>query len=45
MRKGPEDSATKFSVGIKKTGNDGNTWIITKNKKWCKTMAKNKENI
>ena len=52
MRKGPEDSATKFSVGIKKTGNDGNTWIITKNKngvkRWQRTRKtyktkKNKE--
>ena len=30
MRKGPNESATKFSVGIKKTGNDGNTWVIVK---------------
>ena len=46
MRKGPEESATKFSVGIKKTGNDGNTWIITKNnngvKRWQKTSKTKK---
>jgi hypothetical protein len=37
MRKGPEESATKFSVGIKKKGNDGNIWSIVKNKnEYCK---------
>ena len=45
-RKGPEESATKFSVGIKKIGNDGNTWTITKNKngvkRWQKTKRKKK---
>ena len=25
-RKGPSSSATKFSVGTKKKGNDGNMW-------------------
>ena len=29
-RKGPSKSATLFSVGIKKKGNDGNIWIIVK---------------
>ena len=27
-RKGPTDSATKYKVGTKKIGNDGNMWII-----------------
>lgn len=27
-RKGPSESATKFSVGTKKRGNDGNQWVI-----------------
>ena len=39
-RKGPSDSATKFSVGTKKRGNDGNMWIIIKaangTKRWKK---------
>ena len=30
MRKGPNDSATKYKVGTKKKGNDGNFWIIKK---------------
>ena len=45
-RKGPEESATKFSVGIKKIGNDGNTWTITENKngvkRWQKIKRKKK---
>jgi len=28
LRKGPSASATKFSIGTKKKGNDGNMWII-----------------
>ncbi|VBB18193.1 mg989 protein [Yasminevirus sp. GU-2018] len=28
VRKGPEQSATLYKVGTKKTGNDGNKWII-----------------
>ena len=28
VRKGPSESATKFSVGFKKKGNDGNMWKI-----------------
>jgi len=28
LRKGPSDSATKFSIGTKKKGNDGHLWII-----------------
>ena len=27
-RKGPTDSATKYKVGTKKMGNDGNMWVI-----------------
>lgn len=29
-RKGPSESATKYKVGTKKKGNDGNIWIIKK---------------
>ena len=28
LRKGPTESATKFNIGTKKRGNDGNIWII-----------------
>ena len=28
VRKGPSESATKFSVGFVKKGNDGNMWKI-----------------
>ena len=31
-RKGPQASATLYKVGTKKTGNDGNIWIIVENK-------------
>jgi len=31
-RMGPSESATKFKPGTKKKGNDGNMWIIVKNK-------------
>ena len=45
-RKGPEESATKFSIGTRKKGNDGNTWTITKNKngvkRWQKIKRKKK---
>ena len=43
MRKGPEDSATKFSVGTKKKGNDGNTWAITKNKNGVKRWQRTRK--
>jgi hypothetical protein len=47
MRKGPEESATMFSIGIKKKGNDGNIWSIVKNKngvkRWKKTQKKRKK--
>ena len=47
MRKGPEESATLFSVGTKKKGNDGNLWVIVKNKngvkRWNKKTNKSKK--
>jgi hypothetical protein len=40
IRKGPTESATAFSVGTKKKGNDGNYWIVVVTKanvhKWQK---------
>lgn len=39
-RKSPSESATKFNVGTKKKGNDGNMWIITKNKNGVKRWVK-----
>ena len=39
-RKGPSESATKFSIGIKKKGNDGNMWKIVKNKNGTKRWSK-----
>ena len=42
-RKGPEASATKFSAGIKKKGNDGNIWIIVKNKNGVKRWQRTTE--
>ena len=46
MRKGPEASATKFKVGTKMLGNDGNYWIIKKNKngiqRWIRENKTNK---
>ena len=41
MRQGPEQSATKFTIGTKKRGNDGNMWVIVKTKK-SKRWSKNK---
>mgnify|MGYP006429349227 CR=1 FL=1 len=32
VRKSPTESATKFPVGEKKKGNDGNLWIVKKTK-------------
>ena len=48
-RKGPSESATKFKEGTKKIGNDGNIWIIIKDKngthRWQKeTNNKSKTN-
>ena len=40
MRKCPEKSATLFSVGTKKKGNDGNMWVIVKNKNGVKRWQK-----
>ena len=39
MRQAPQESATKFAIGTKKRGNDGNMWIIVKTKttkRWSK---------
>jgi len=49
-RKSPSKSATLYSVGTKKTGNDGNKWIVVSNKnnvkKWAlfKKVTKKKSN-
>jgi len=47
-RKGPAESATKFSVGTKKKGNDGNIWMIIATSsgthRWKKLDTKNKSN-
>jgi hypothetical protein len=49
-RKSPSASATKFGVGVKKRGNDGNMWQIvetkTGTKRWLKVAsnAKSKKN-
>ena len=40
VRKGPTDSATLFSIGTKKRGNDGNMWKITKTKAGTKRWQK-----
>jgi hypothetical protein len=40
-RKGPEESATKFSVGTKKKGNDGKMWIVKENKNGIQRWIKN----
>jgi hypothetical protein len=44
VRKGPASSATKFSIGTKKKGNDGNMWKIVQNKndtkRWLKISNK-----
>ena len=48
IRKGPASSATKFSIGTKKKGNDGNMWKIVQNKngtkRWLK-ISNNKSKI
>jgi hypothetical protein len=49
-RKSPSASATKFGIGVKKRGNDGNIWQIvqtkTGTKRWLKVAnkAKSKKN-
>lgn len=40
VRKGPDSSASKFSVGTKKKGNDGNMWKIIQNKSGIKRWSK-----
>lgn len=40
-RKSPSKSATLFSVGKVLKGNDGNKWIIKKNKNGIKRWVKN----
>lgn len=40
MREGPSDSATKYEIGIIKTGNDGNKWIIVITKKGVKRWTR-----
>ena len=46
MRKGPEKSAKKFSIGTRKKGNDGNTWVITTTRngvnRWQRTKQSKK---
>lgn len=39
-RKGPSESATKFNLGTKKKGNDGNMWKIVENKNGTKRWLK-----
>lgn len=43
-RKGPSESATKFKVGTRKLGNDGNIWIIKKTVNGVQRWAKIKNN-
>lgn len=45
VRKGPAFSATKFNVGTKKKGKDGNMWKIVKNKNGTKRWLKISNNI
>ena len=56
VRKGPSESATKFSIGFVKKGNDGNMWKIvattTGVHRWSKisssrvpTHSKNSDNV
>ena len=40
MRKAPSSSATKFNLGTKKLGNDGNMWKIVQNKNGTKRWLK-----
>jgi hypothetical protein len=43
MRKAPKESATKFSIGTKKKGNDNNIWMIVKIKNGVKRWQKKKK--
>ena len=36
IRPSPTDSATLYNIGTKKEGNDGNIWIVVKNKNGVK---------
>ena len=47
VRKRPASSATKFSLGTKKKGNDGNMWKIVQNKNGTKRWSKisNKKSV
>ena len=46
-RKGPTSSATKFSIGTRKKGNEGNAWVITTNtngvNRWQRTKKSKKK--
>ena len=48
-RKGPSESATKYKVGTRKLGNDGNIWIIKKAangvQRWTKIKSKSTKKI
>lgn len=43
-RKGPSESATKYKVGTRKLGNDGNVWIIKKASNGVQRWTKIKNN-
>lgn len=43
-RPSPSTSATKFKLGTRKKGNDGNFWVIVNNKNGVKRWSKIKEN-
>jgi hypothetical protein len=43
-RKGPSESATKYKVGTRKLGNDGNVWIVKKAVNGVQRWAKIKNN-
>jgi hypothetical protein len=42
-RPSPSESATKFEIGTKKKGNDGNMWIIVENKNGIRRWSKIKK--
>jgi len=44
-RPSPSESATKFKVGTKKKGGDGNMWIVVMNKNKVKRWAKLKKGV
>jgi hypothetical protein len=43
-RKSPDQSATLYKIGTKKTGNDGNTWIISETKTGVKRWKLHRKN-